>query len=76
MARKAAEKMIDYRRRKREQGLRLVQLWAYDRGRPEFRDLMRREAELVRGHPSTLEANEFLGELLDEALADHAVEKP
>ena len=32
MPRTGAEKMLDYRRRKREQGLRLVQLWAFDRG--------------------------------------------
>ena len=37
MPRTGAEKMLDYRRRKREQGLRLVQLWAFDRGSPEFR---------------------------------------
>ena len=67
MARKTADEMIDSCRRKREQGLRLVQLWAYDRGRPEFRELMRREAELVRGHVSTREANAFFGELWDEA---------
>jgi hypothetical protein len=70
MARTGAEKMLDYRRRKQDQGLRLVQLWAYDRNRPAFRERLRREAELVRGHPSTREANAFLDELLDEALAD------
>jgi hypothetical protein len=69
MASQGAEKMLAYRRRKREQGLRLVQLWAYDRGQPEFRELLRREAELVRGHASTAEANVFLGELLDDTLA-------
>ena len=40
-----------------------------DRTNPEFRDRLRREAELVRGHASTREANEFLSELLDETLA-------
>jgi len=70
MSRTAAEKMLDYRRRKREQGLRLVQLWAFDRGSPEFRERLRREAELVRGHESTREANAFLAELWDERLDD------
>ena len=69
MPRTAAEKMLDYRRRKREQGLRLVQLWAFDQSSPEFRERLRREAELVRGHESTREANAFLGELLDDRLA-------
>ncbi len=70
MARSGAEKMVAYRRRKQDQGLRLVQLWAYDRTNPEFGDRLRREAELVRGHASTREANEFLSELLDQTLAD------
>ena len=47
MARSAAEKMLDYRSRKRGQGLRLVQLWAFDRASPEFRARLAREAELV-----------------------------
>ncbi len=67
--RTVAEKMLDYRRRKREQGLRLVQLWAFDRSLPEFGEQLRREADLVRGNESTREANAFLGELLDEQLA-------
>lgn len=62
-----AEKMLSYRRRKREQGLRLVQLWVFDREQPEFRERLRREAELVRGHASTREANAFLSELWDDA---------
>jgi hypothetical protein len=76
MARSAAERMVEYRARKRDQGLRLVQLWAYDRSRPEFRERLRREAELVRGHASTREANEFLGELLDETLGDPDAGRP
>jgi hypothetical protein len=73
MARSSAEKMLDYRRRKRGQGLRLVQLWAFDRTSPEFRARLAREAELVRGHGSSREANEFLAELWDERL-DPAVD--
>ena len=69
MPRTTAEKMLDYRRRKREQGLRLVQVWAFNRSSPEFRGRLRREAELVRGHESTREANGFLGELWEERLA-------
>jgi hypothetical protein len=72
MPRGGAEKMVDYRRRKREQGLRLVQLWAFDRERPEFQERLRREAELVRGHASAREANAFLSELWDERLGDAA----
>ena len=72
MTRGAAEKMTLYRARKRGQGLRLVQLWAYDVTKPEFREQLKREAELVRDHVSTREANEFLGELLEEVLDDPA----
>ena len=68
MTRSGAEKMLDHRRRKREQDLRLVQLWAYDLEQPDFKATLRREAELVRGHASTREANAFLSELWDEAL--------
>jgi hypothetical protein len=67
--------MLDYRRRKREQGLRLVQLWVYDRERPELRERLRREAELVRGHASTRKANAFLSELWDDTL-DDTTERP
>ncbi len=51
-------------------GLRLVQLCAFDRASPEFRVRLAREAELVRGHESTREANAFLAELWDERLDD------
>jgi hypothetical protein len=68
MPRSAAEKMLDYRSRKRGQGLRLVQLWAFDRASPEFGARLAREALLVRGHASTREGNEFLAELWDERL--------
>ena len=68
--------MVDYRRRKREQGLRLVQLWAFNREWPEFQERLRREAELVRGHASTREANASLSELWDDAFLGDAVERP
>lgn len=70
MPQDGARKMLDYRRRKREQGLRLVQLWAFDRERPEFQEWLRREAELVREHASTREANAFLSELWDDVFDD------
>ena len=57
---------------KERQGLRLVQLWAFDRASPEFRARLAREAELVRGHESTREANDFLAELWDERLGSGA----
>ena len=69
MPRTTAEKMLDYRRRKREQGLRLAQVWAFDQSSPEFRERLRREAELVRGQGGKREANGFLGELWEERLA-------
>ena len=75
MARTGAEKMLDHRRRRREQGLRLVQLSAFNSGLPEFRQRLRHEAKQVRGHPSTVEANAFLSELLDERLAGLDAEK-
>lgn len=75
MPREGAQKMLDYRRRKREQGLRLVQLWAFDRERPEFQKRLRREAELVRDHASTREANAFLSEIWNDVFEDVA-ERP
>ena len=69
MARSGAEKMLDYRRRKREQGLRLVQLVGV---RPRLARVSSPGSSarpiLVRGHESTREANAFLAELWDERL--------
>jgi hypothetical protein len=42
---------------------------------PSFRRRLRREADLVRSHASTLEANAFLGELLEERLAEPRAEE-
>ena len=75
MPQDGAQKMLDYRRRKREQGLRLVQLWAFDRERPEFQERLRREAELVRDHAITHEANAFMIELWSDVFEDVA-ERP
>ncbi len=52
-----------------------MQLWAFDHALPEFRQRLRREAELVRGHASTQEANAFLGELLDDRLGELEAEQ-
>jgi len=70
VARTGAEKMVAYRQRKRAQGLRLAQHWTYDLSDPAVRERMRREAELVRDHASTREANVFLSEILDDILPD------
>ena len=68
MARTGAEKIVAYRKRKRAQGLRLTQLWAYHRSEPAFCERLRREAQLVRDHASTREATAFLVELVDDIL--------
>ncbi len=66
MAKSAAQKMADYRKRKRALGLRQITLWVPDTRSPEFRERLRREAALLRDHPSTKEGEEFV----EAALAD------
>lgn len=60
MAKSAAQKMADYRKRKRAQGLRQVTLWVPDWDNPEFLRQLKEEAELLRDHPSTKEGDAFL----------------
>jgi hypothetical protein len=60
--------MIEHGGRHQGHGPRAARLRAYDPNKPDVRERLRREAELVRGHPSTREANARLDELLDEAL--------
>jgi hypothetical protein len=66
MAKSAARKMVDYRKRKRAQGLRQVTLWVPDWDDPALRERLKREADLLRDHPSTKEGDEFV----EAALAD------
>jgi Protein of unknown function (DUF3018) len=66
MAKTAAEKTADYRKRMRAKGYRQIQLWVPDLSSPEMREELRREAELLRDHPSTREGDEFV----EAALAD------
>jgi hypothetical protein len=70
MAKTSAQKMADYRKRKREQGLRQVTLWVPDTRDPKVQESLRREARLLRHHPSTKEGEEFV----EAALADLAAE--
>ena len=70
MAKSGAQKMAEYRQRKRAQGLRQITLWVPDTRTPEFRESLRREAALLRNHPSTKEGEEFV----EAALADLEVE--
>jgi Protein of unknown function (DUF3018) len=70
MAKSSAQKMADYRKRKQAQGLRQITLWVRDTRDPGVRDSLRREAKLLRDHPSTKEGEEFV----EAALADLAAE--
>jgi hypothetical protein len=70
MAKSAARKMVDYRQRKRAQGLRQVTLWVPDWTDPEFLRRLKEDAELLRDHPSTKEGDEFV----EAALGDLAAE--
>jgi Protein of unknown function (DUF3018) len=70
MAKSAARKMVDYRRRKRAQGLRQVTLWVPDWDDPELHESLKREAELLRDHPSTKEGDEFVEAALRELAAE------
>lgn len=60
MAKSAARKMADYRKRKRAQGLRQVSLWVPDWNDPEFLRRLKEDAEILRDHPSTKEGDEFV----------------
>ncbi|MGH6916699.1 MAG: antitoxin MazE-like protein [Geminicoccaceae bacterium] len=60
MAKSAARKMVDYRKRKRAQGLRQVTLWVPDWDDPALHERLKREADLLRDHPSTKEGDEFV----------------
>jgi Protein of unknown function (DUF3018) len=60
MAKSAARKMADYRKRKRAQGLRQVSLWVPDWNDPALHARLKREADLLRDHPSTKEGDEFV----------------
>lgn len=70
MPKTAAEKTADYRRRMREKGYRQIQLWVPDLSDPRLQEELRREAELLRDHPSTCEGDEFV----ETALSDLAEE--
>jgi hypothetical protein len=70
MAKSAARKMVDYRKRKRAQGLRQVTLWVPDWDDPEFLRGLKEDAEILRDHPSTKEGDEFV----EAALRDLAAE--
>jgi D-serine dehydratase len=60
MAKSAARKMVDYRKRKRAQGLRQVTLWVPDWNDPALHKRLKREADFLRDHPSTKEGDEFV----------------
>jgi hypothetical protein len=52
--------MADYRKRKRAQGLRQVTLWVPDWDDPALHERLKREADLLRDHPSTKEGDAFV----------------
>jgi Antitoxin MazE-like len=60
------DKARAYRNRKREQGLRPVQIWVPDVRDPAFRERVRADVRALKKHPSSADANAFL----DAALAE------
>lgn len=60
MPRSSAQKMREYRARKRAAGLRLVQLWVRDTRTPEFRAEARRESLIAANSESDREALDFI----------------
>jgi hypothetical protein len=70
MAKSAARKMVDYRKRKRAQGLRQVTLWVPDWNDPEFLRRLKEDAEFLRDHPSTKEGDEFVEAALQDLAAE------
>ena len=67
MSTQANTRVRKHREALREAGLRPVQLWVPDTGRPGFADECRRQCLLVARAD---EAQPAVGELLDEALTD------
>ena len=70
MAKSAARKMVDYRKRKRAQGLRQVTLWVPDWNGPGLHQRLKREADLLRDHPSTKEGDEFVEAVWNDLAAE------
>jgi hypothetical protein len=62
--------MADYRARQRARGLRPVELWVHDTGDPAFRERLRHEAAILRGHPSSAEGLAFSEAAAAELWAD------
>ncbi|MCV0396107.1 MAG: antitoxin MazE family protein [Rhizobiaceae bacterium] len=56
----SAERVREFRARKRAQGLKLVQLWVPDVNSPEFKAEARRQSLVVANHPGEKEDQAFI----------------
>lgn len=61
-----AERVQKHRAALREAGLRPVQIWVYDTGKPNFADECKKQCFLV----SQADKSAAIGQFMDEALAD------
>lgn len=66
MAKTAAEKTADYRRRMREKGYRQITLWVPDLRNPKVVEEIRREVRALKKHPSDAEGTAFAEAALAE----------
>jgi DNA-binding LacI/PurR family transcriptional regulator len=56
----SAERVRDYRERKRKQGLKLVQFWLPDTSSPEFKAEAHRQSLAVANTPHARDDQEFI----------------
>jgi hypothetical protein len=56
----SAERVRDYRERKRKQGLKLVQFWLPDTSSPEFKAEAHRQSLAVANTPHAKDDQEFI----------------
>lgn len=66
MAKTAAEKTADYRRRMRAKGYRQITLWVPDLRNPEVRAEIRRKVRALKKHPSDAGGSAFAEAALAE----------
>jgi hypothetical protein len=60
-----SRRVSDYRKRLRDSGFRLVQLWVPDTHRPGFAEMCRRQSLILRDDPNEAETLAGISEISD-----------
>ncbi len=60
-----SERMQRYRQRKRAEGLRPLQIWAYDTSAPGFREELEKELDAIRSDPEEQEVLDWIEAVYD-----------